>query len=243
MTRARHTLAISSIEPYQASGRSWWSRLEPLADEVALVDQAPSQALHQAPAPLANGFDLKVLPLGPPRVVSADAQTGAPAVAVGPEALSQIEPVLARLGLAMHRLLEWGERSAPAVRAAAQEFGLDAEQGAQAAAMAEAILHGEGAWAWDPQMLSWAGNEVTLVYCGQTLRLDRLVQRRDPGHAGHWWVLDYKSSAAPLQQPALVAQLRQYQKAVQSAYPADVVHAAFLTARGAMVVLEKQREF
>jgi ATP-dependent helicase/nuclease subunit A len=243
MTRARHTLAISSIEPYQASGRSWWSRLEPLADEVALVDQAPSQALHQAPAPLANGFDLKVLPLGPPRVVSADAQTGAPAVAVGPEALSQIEPVLARLGLAMHRLLEWGERSAPAVRAAAQEFGLDAEQGAQAAAMAEAILHGEGAWAWDPQMLSWAGNEVTLVYCGQTLRLDRLVQRRDPGHAGHWWVLDYKSSAAPLQQPALVAQLRQYQKAVQSAYPADVVHAAFLTARGAMVVLEKQGEF
>jgi ATP-dependent exoDNAse (exonuclease V) beta subunit len=52
-------------------------------------------------------------------------------------------------------------------------------------------------------------------------------------------VLDYKSSAAPLQQPALVAQLQQYQKAVQSAYPADVVHAAFLTARGAMVVLEK----
>jgi hypothetical protein len=56
-------------------------------------------------------------------------------------------------------------------------------------------------------------------------------------------VLDYKSSAAPLQQPALVAQLRQYQKAVQSAYPSDLVHAAFLTARGAMVVLEKQHEF
>ena len=239
MTRARHTLAVSSIEPYQASGRSWWSRLEPLADEVALVDQAPNQAR----VPLADGFDLKVLPLGPPRVVSADGQAGTPGVAVGPEALSQTEPVLARLGLAMHRLLEWGGRSAPAVRAAAQEFGLDAEQGAQAAAMAEAILHGEGAWAWDPQMLSWAGNEVTLVYCGQTLRLDRLVQRRDPGHEGQWWVLDYKSSAAPLQQPALVAQLRQYQKAVQSAYPSDVVHAAFLTARGAMVVLEKQHEF
>jgi ATP-dependent exoDNAse (exonuclease V) beta subunit len=62
-------------------------------------------------------------------------------------------------------------------------------------------------------------------------------------HQGRYWVLDYKSSAAPLQQPALVAQLRQYQKAVQSAYPSDLVHAAFLTARGAMVVLEKQHEF
>jgi ATP-dependent helicase/nuclease subunit A len=239
MTRARHTLAVSSIEPYQASGRSWWSRLEPLADEVALVDQAPNQAR----VPLADGFDLKVLPLGPPTVVAADAQPGILELVVGPEASSMSDSVLARLGLAMHRLLEWGDCATSAARAAAQEFGLDAEQGAQAAAMAEAILHGEGAWAWDPQMLSWAGNEVTLVYCGQTLRLDRLVQRRDPGHAGHWWVLDYKSSAAPLQQPALVAQLRQYQKAVQSAYPADVVHAAFLTARGAMVVLEKQNEF
>ena len=239
MTRARHTLAVSSIEPYQASGRSWWSRLEPLADEVALVDQAPNQAR----VPLADGFDLKVLPLGPPTVVAADAQPGILELVVGPEASSMSDPVMARLGLAMHRLLEWGDCATSAARAAAQEFGLDAEQGAQAAAMAEAILHGEGAWAWDPQILSWAGNEVTLVYCGQTLRLDRLVQRRDPGHEGQWWVLDYKSSAAPLQQPALVAQLRQYQKAVQSAYPSDLVHAAFLTARGAMVVLEKQHEF
>jgi len=239
MTRARHTLAVSSIEPYQASGRSWWSRLEPLADEVALVDQAPNQAR----VPLADGFDLKVLPLGPPTVVAADAQPGILELVVGPEASSMSDPVMARLGLAMHRLLEWGDCATSAARAAAQEFGLDAEQGAHAAAMAEAILHGEGAWAWDPQILSWAGNEVTLVYCGQTLRLDRLVQRRDPGHEGQWWVLDYKSSAAPLQQPALVAQLRQYQKAVQSAYPSDLVHAAFLTARGAMVVLEKQHEF
>jgi ATP-dependent helicase/nuclease subunit A len=239
MTRARHTLAVSSIEPYQPSGRSWWSRLEPLADGVAPVDQVLNQALNLAPVPLANAFDLKVLPLGPQRLGSADAQTSRPGVAVVPEALPLSESVLARLGLAMHRLLEWGDDSVPAARAAAQEFGLDAEQGAQAAAMAEAIMHGEGAWAWDPQVLSWAGNEVTLVYCGQTLRLDRLVQRRDLGHAGHWWVLDYKSSAAPLQQPALVEQLRQYQKAVQSAYPDEVVHAAFLTARGAMVVLEK----
>jgi ATP-dependent helicase/nuclease subunit A len=213
--------------------------LEPLADEVAPGEQG----LNQAPVPLADGFDLKVLPLGPPRAVSADARPGTPGVAVGLADVSPSDPVLARRGLAMHRVLEWEDGSITAIRAAAQEFGLDAEQGAQAAAMAEAIMHGEGAWAWDPQILSWAGNEVTLVYCGQTLRLDRLVQRRDLGHDGHWWVLDYKSSAAPLQQTALVEQLRLYQKAVQSAYPDEVVHAAFLTARGAMVVLEKKDEF
>ena len=239
MTRARHTLAISSIEPYQATGLSWWSRLAPLAEDAVSLNQVPGPA----PVRLVGGFDLKVLPLGPPPVVPADAQCGDLATVVSIEAMSQADPVLVRLGSAMHRMLEWEDHSASAVRAAAQEFGLDAEQGSQAAAMAAAILHGEAAWAWDPQILSWAGNEVTLVFGGQTLRLDRLVQRRDPGHAGHWWVLDYKSAAAPLQQPELVAQLRQYQKAVQSAYPGEVVQAAFLTARGAMVVLEKQDDF
>ena len=238
MTRARHTLAISSIVPYQATGRSWWSRLEPLAHDTAPVDQAP----HRSLAPLADGFDLRVLPLSPAPALSANVSPGVVELVMSPEASPPTDSVLARLGLAMHRLLEWGDHSAPAARAAAQEFGLDVAQGAQAAAMAEVIMHGEAAWAWDPQVLSWAGNEVTLVYGGQTLRLDRLVQRRDLGHAGHWWVLDYKSAAAPLQQPGLVAQLRQYQKAVQSAYPGEVVHAAFLTARGAMVVLEKQSE-
>jgi ATP-dependent helicase/nuclease subunit A len=52
-------------------------------------------------------------------------------------------------------------------------------------------------------------------------------------------VLDYKSTPTPLQQPALVAQLRRYQAAVQAACPGAVVHAAFLTARGAMMVLEQ----
>jgi ATP-dependent helicase/nuclease subunit A len=46
------------------------------------------------------------------------------------------------------------------------------------------------------------------VYAGQALRLDRLVQRKDAGHEGHWWVLDYKSAVAPQLQPALVAQLQ-----------------------------------
>jgi ATP-dependent helicase/nuclease subunit A len=73
------------------------------------------------------------------------------------------------------------------------------------------------------------------MYQGELLRLDRLVQRKDAGHAGHWWVLDYKSAQAPQDQPALVAQLRQYRAAVQAIYPDAVVRTAFLSGTGALV--------
>lgn len=63
-----------------------------------------------------------------------------------------------------------------------------------------------GAWAWQDVAVAWQGNEVDLVHRGQPLRLDRLVRRKDAGHEGHWWVLDYKSALAPEQQPALRAQ-------------------------------------
>ncbi|MDB5930857.1 MAG: UvrD/REP helicase, partial [Polaromonas sp.] len=98
-------------------------------------------------------------------------------------------------------------------------------------------LHGEGAWAWQGAALAWQGNEVDLVYQGKPLRLDRLVRRRDAGHEGQWWVLDYKSAPAPQDQPALMSQLRAYRAAVQSIYPDAAVKAAFLTGLGTMVEL------
>jgi ATP-dependent helicase/nuclease subunit A len=103
--------------------------------------------------------------------------------------------------------------------------------------MAQRILQGEGAWAWDAAVVAWQGNEVELVYQGQTLRLDRLVQRRDAGHAGHWWVLDYKSRGSPQEQPALLAQMQTYRAAVQAVYGGQTVKAAFLTAQGRLVAL------
>ena len=243
MTRARHTLALSSIEPHQPTGGSWWSRLASLADAAAIG--APPVPGSDTPdlAMALDSFDLMTLPQCPtaPELPSHGSRLDGE-LPVGDAASAAADSLLARLGLALHRMLEWGNSSAPAVRAAAQEFGLDAEQGALAAMMAKAIVQGEAAWAWDPKVLAWAGNEVTLIHQGQTLRLDRLVQRRDPGHSGHWWVLDYKSTPTPQQQPALVAQLRQYQVAVQAACPGAVVHAAFLTARGAMMVLEQDNE-
>jgi ATP-dependent helicase/nuclease subunit A len=99
------------------------------------------------------------------------------------------------------------------------------------------IRAGGGAWAWQPGVVAWQGDEVDLVFQGQPLRLDRLVQRKDAGHEGQWWVLDYKSAPEPELQPALKAQLRAYRFAVQLIYPEAVVKAAFLTGLGTVVEL------
>jgi len=64
------------------------------------------------------------------------------------------------------------------------------------------------------------------------------VQRKDTGHEGHWWVLDYKSATAPQRQPALVAQLQAYRAAVQRIYPGAPVKAAFLTGQGTVVLVD-----
>ena len=106
-----------------------------------------------------------------------------------------------------------------------------------AAAAARRILTGEGSWAWDTSVVAWQGNEVELTHEGQTFRLDRLVQRKDPPHQGHWWVLDYKSAARPERQATLVEKMKIYRAALCAIYPHQVVKAAFLTANGALVMV------
>ena len=259
MTRARHTLAISSIEPYRATTDSWWQRLHgkvpPLAlpvgcavaPDVAKVppedDPTPPDAVspweragasaggarHEFtagfPASQAEVFYLPELP-------AFDQPVPLPAGAV------EEDPAIARIGKAMHRLLEWGGRSsAEHVGAVAREFRLNPAQAAQACALAQCILKGEGAWAWNDEAVAWQGNEVDLVYQGMPLRLDRLVRRKDDGFQGQWWVLDYKSSPAPELQPALIVKMRTYRAAVQRIYPGSTVKAAFLTGQGTVVEL------
>lgn len=138
----------------------------------------------------------------------------------------------------MHRLLQWRSLAEHHVAAVGREFGLDDAQSAQAAGMARAILQGDGAWVWDPAVISFAADELELAYQGRLMRLDRLVQRRDSGHQGEWWVLDYKSAPEPQRQEDLVTQLAEYRAAVQAIYPGAPVRAAFLTASGTLVALE-----
>jgi ATP-dependent helicase/nuclease subunit A len=142
----------------------------------------------------------------------------------------------------MHRLLEWAQPVAggvpPAAFAAdslasvARSFDLTEPQAAAAAAMAASILQGQGAWAWDAAQLLWHGNEVPLTRQGRLLRIDRLVQHAP---TGHWWVLDFKSTARPHDQPELLEQLSTYRESVAQAYPGHTVRAAFLTAQGALI--------
>ncbi|MEO8391110.1 UvrD-helicase domain-containing protein [Polaromonas sp.] len=228
LTRARHTLVISSIEPHRVTTESWWQRL------YALVGELPAPVADESAAARPDLVDTGIFYL--------------PELPALPEALAPAVPAVervdedslkARIGKAMHRLLEWGGAlSAPQVTAAAREFRLSPAQAAEAAALARRILAGEGAWAWSDDAVAWQGNEVGLVYAGKDLRLDRLVQRKDTGHEGHWWVLDYKSAVAPELQPALVTQLQAYRAAVQLIYPGAPVKAAFLTGRGTVVEVD-----
>ncbi len=227
MTRARHTLVISSIEAHRAAPGSWWSRLQGLADALpAPSPQPPQTQIAGEPAPAS--FMLPTLPDWQlPEPVADTAASSAPT-----------DSVTARIGLAMHRLLEWGgSASAPHVAAVQREFMLGPREVEQAVQLARRIVDGEGAWVWRREAIAFQANEVALVVEGRVLRLDRLVRRSDAGHEGHWWVLDYKSSWRPDAQPALVAQMQRYRAAVRTIYAGQPVHAAFLTGQGTLIVV------
>jgi ATP-dependent helicase/nuclease subunit A len=240
LTRARTTLVISSIAPHRKSDGSWWQRLFDLAQaHQAILPDVDNKRLTDAVDPPAPELiDLKELPMIPEKLKFPATNNEAP------EMLQEVpegDDTLARIGLAMHRLLEWGGVSPNNTAAVMQEFLLSAEQGGLASDMARRILDGQGAWAWDSRVVGWQGVEVELMYQGEPLRLDRLVQRQDAGHEGEWWVLDYKMSAAPQDQPELMAQLTHYRDAVQQIYPDAMVRAAFLTPQGLMIELEPEQ--
>jgi len=149
----------------------------------------------------------------------------------------------ARIGLALHRLLQWCPTPAQGfdwtpthLQAAAREFGLNPEQAQDAQIMARNILTGPAAWAWDAEQLEYWGNEVELFHQGELLRLDRLVRQRGTAtQAGTWWVLDFKSAEHPERQPELLAQMRRYQQALAEARPGESVRLAFINPLGQLL--------
>ena len=228
MTRARSQLVLSSVEPHHAAPDSWWQRLMPHATMLPTPPLELADATNQS----AEGAPLLLPTVPQPKAVGVNSAPDAAAEEMPDSAAS-------RLGQAMHRLLEWAQPgaacSAAQVAVVAREFGLVSVQAQAASAAALAILAGEGAWAWQEQHIDWHGNEVGLSHDGKVLRIDRLVRRRD---TGAWWVLDYKSAAAPEHQAELRSQLQTYVAAVQTAYPGAPVCAAFLTATGKLVAME-----
>ncbi|RYF08274.1 MAG: DNA helicase UvrD [Comamonadaceae bacterium] len=273
VTRAKHCLALSSVQPATAAPGSWWNRLAPL-----LADAQPAPGGDRQEGK--HGQDGKVGQVTPdaafvtlqelPRALVPMASSGPvsdplsdPQSAPGAEARGQSQLAGAqalastpnsRQGEAMHRLLEqagvagaplpalraqgW---SAPRLVQLAREFDITVDAAHTAAAMAQRILAGEGAWAWDAAQIDSAVNEAALAFHGQSLRLDRLVRRRATAQSpAHWWVLDYKSAAQPQLRPQLTAQLRQYRAAVQAQMPGEPVSAAFLTGDGKLVPVDAE---
>ncbi|MBU1530521.1 MAG: UvrD-helicase domain-containing protein [Gammaproteobacteria bacterium] len=230
VTRAKARLVLSATRAPRVNPQTWWSRLEAFCDPIAAV---PGAVVADVADPQQGTFVLMRLP----PLVQAPARISEAASAVrGGDARNDRASAL---GQAMHRLLEWARGDAPMspvhVRAAAREFAIDMRAARAAAAMASRIRSGAGAWVWDAEQLEWEGNEVTLVHEGQTLRIDRLVRRKEDRE---WWVLDYKSAARPERDEALLAQMALYCRAVQDAWPGETVRAAFLTGQGELVVLE-----
>ncbi|WP_382326561.1 UvrD-helicase domain-containing protein [Hydrogenophaga sp. UC242_50] len=229
LTRAESRLVISSFEPHKRGTTTWYARLQPLA--APLEAPLPAADADGPPSVQAQVFHLPSLP---PLTVET-------ASVVNAEVAPPVDDTANRIGLALHRLLEW--RPTPAqgfdwapehTQAVAREFALDPAQARDVLAMAQRIVSGEAAWAWDAEALNHWGNEVELFHQGELLRLDRLVRRRD---SGDWWVLDYKSAAHPERQPELLAQMEGYRQAMAQARPGEAVRLAFINAQGRLIEL------
>jgi ATP-dependent helicase/nuclease subunit A len=235
LTRAEHRLVVSSFVPHRRPERaSWWERLQGLGEPEPVGELSASIPATSASSDCAakEVFTLSRLPaLAPlPKTFTSIA----PPVDNAPPATAEGD-LRTRLGLAMHRLLQWHPTTQPFewtelhVDAVAREFELETEEALQAHGMAARVVNGEGAWAWDAhQLVSW-GNEVDMVWEGAVLRLDRLVQSKQ---SGEWWVIDFKSHENPEQRPAFLEQIRRYGQAMSQAQPGATVRLAFINALG-----------
>ena len=233
MTRAEERLAVSATVPHPAApAESVWQRLAGAGVAEAAADAAAQAASPPAAAPI----ELRVLPEIAPAAARLRAVPATEGEATRDEAA-------ARLGRALHRVLEWLPSAAVeptaltrAGAAAAQEFGLEPEAAPRIAAIAGAVLTSPDCRRFfDPAQIAWAGNEVPIVWRGQTLRIDRLVALRGTGAAREWWVLDYKLQHAPAEVAAYRAQLAGYREAVAGLRVGEVVRAGLVTGRGEFI--------
>ena len=233
MTRARHRLLLSRTPAKrQSSSGTWWTRVQPQAEAMAVPEVAADTAASDE-----DVATLKVLPRVDPLPV--EAAESAPDVGQSPDEVDES----AALGEALHRVLEW--HSGPQggahalerlIAAAAQMYGLDARRTERLERSVRAILGGsECAPFFDAAALDWQGNEVPLSWNDHDMRLDRLVSRRDGAGVRTWWVLDYKLHPAPQRNPEYIQQLWRYREAVMALQPGEPVRCAFITGQGRLI--------
>ena len=234
MTRAQEQLVFSRNEPQRGEPGepSWWQRAFAHAESWAPPAANPAGATAWQVA-------VPVLPTLARRWTPPDAAPGAQDAAA------------ARLGQAVHRVLEWAGRPgldaaafdlAAAADAASAAFGLNSAEGARVASVAQQVLQSPAcARFFRGPALRWAGNEVPLAgEGGEVLRIDRLVLLDDePGAAPTWWVLDYKLQTGAVSLPLYREQLRRYVSAVAALQPGEAVRGALITGAGDLLPLQE----
>ncbi len=247
MSRARERLVFSATEPSRpAHEPAWWARVVGLAIPLAsAVTSRLAIETADADADANANANAEADPDVAPLQVRLKVLTRATPVALSPftrAAPRSPDTETTRLGLAVHRILEWSAwpnqptMGLPALAlAAATEFGAAAESVVK---HAEAILgSAAGARFFSGAGLRWAGNEVPVADAGELLRIDRLVQLESAGEST-WWVLDYKLAHAPQQLEIYRAQLYRYRAAVQRAQPGEAVRCAFITGAGEVIEID-----
>jgi len=230
MTRARDLLLFSRTPPYRGdAGASWWTRTLPHGRAWSLSD-APSVG----PAAVAAG-SVTVIELPKPPGASG----AKPLPAARPEASRA-----AKLGRAVHRVLQWTGAGPPGIdprtlaAAALDEFDLPPEAGEAVVSYVRAIRGSPALQRFlDPALFVWSADEFDVVSAGDSLRIDRLV-RLGPEQRESWWVLDYKLAFDAAADEDLRRQLSRYRSAVQELAGDVPVHAAFITGDGALHELQ-----
>jgi ATP-dependent helicase/nuclease subunit A len=230
MTRARDLLLFSRTPPRGDDRRtSWWSR--------ALPHSQAWSADEDAVAPSATTTTRTVFVTELPKLHTDHA-------ALPAMTRSAQDSPAARLGRAVHRVLQWSTASPQATdihalaAAAAAEFELPSSAGDVVASYARTIRNAAALQCFfDPGQIVWGADEFDIVSQGESLRVDRLV-RVGTRERSVWWVLDYKLAFDAAADEALRRQLARYRDAVQRLTRGAPVHAAFITGDGALHELE-----
>jgi ATP-dependent helicase/nuclease subunit A len=228
MTRAEEQLVFSRTDPSKrTAGTTWWQRVQGVGG-VDVGVRGADGAVVPRPATV-------TVPTWP-ATANRRAADPADAPAAAPNADNT-----AALGRAVHRVLEWATggatRDAQPLRelceSAALLFGVADAQSIHR--VVSSVLDNPAcAPFFDTQVIEWAANEVPVRDAqGQSLRIDRLVKLKAPVPC--WWVLDYKLSGKPLDDDALVEQLRSYRNAVQEVSAGLPVRCAFITQDGRLL--------
>ena len=230
MTRAEERLVFSGKVSRKKADQSWYRRIESVAASMpSVIADAPVESNRSTAK-----FELKVLPkLTRVDVPRWNAQTAARGAAQDGEL-----DLSARMGEALHQLLQWWRPDRPWLdstkRSLQVQWALSDGDFARVEQMAGAIVTGQAAWAWDPAEVGIALPETEIVWQHQLLRIDRVVRRRD----GSWWVLDFKSSTNPLDHDAYRSQVSNYVSAWSRAHEGAPVTGALIGGDGRLWKVE-----